>query len=223
MASSKTCAEIAPFRSEIGFDWCPAIVENGAGILQANRTRIDTEHVHDRLLAEIAALPPELRNNFSGFSNWSVAKLCQRTGLDRAAAERARQRDFSEPGLWFGTDAALAQFLTALSVRKISAQKGGRFLTLSFGANKADRMREIVSQLCRDEEKPAQGMKTIALGDAANDVEMLIEADLGIVIANPRLETLPPLPGEETGAVVRENLPGPAGWNRAVLRLIEGG
>ena len=32
LASSKTAAEIAPLRADLGFADCPAIVENGAGI-----------------------------------------------------------------------------------------------------------------------------------------------------------------------------------------------
>ncbi len=35
LASSKTAAEIAPIRAAMGFVDCPAIVENGAGLLAA--------------------------------------------------------------------------------------------------------------------------------------------------------------------------------------------
>ena len=61
---------------------------------------------------------------------------------------------------------------------------------------------------------------TLALGDAPNDIEMLQAADFGVIVANPHRDPLPPLPGEDIGRITRTTLPGPAGWNGAVLDLI---
>jgi len=222
LASSKTAAEIAPLRAELGFEDCPAIVENGAGILQPGLIRPDRERTHERLLAALADLPIDLRRNFSGFSDWSPAETGARTGLDPRAAARARQRDFSEPGLWLGDADGLRDFMAALSFAKITAAQGGRFLTLSFGANKAWRMREIVAGFFAGRVRAGKAPLTvIALGDAPNDVDMLEQADIGIVIANPAQPGGLKLCGDSIGTIRRETRPGPQGWNQAILAVIE--
>jgi mannosyl-3-phosphoglycerate phosphatase len=95
----------------------------------------------------------------------------------------------------------------------VTARQGGRFLTLSFGGSKADRMAEVIAHY-----RPA---RTIALGDAPNDIEMLEAADIGVIVGNPHHSPLPSLQGEDTGRIIRTDRPGPVGWNRAVLALLD--
>lgn len=213
LASSKTASEVAPLRMRLGFADCPAIVENGAGLLPAGQTRPSGARSHDRLRAVLAALPDALRRHFSGFSDWSVADLARRTGLPPQDAARARQRDFSEPGLFTGTAAQRAQFVAALARAGVTAQPGGRYLTLSFGASKADRMAEVVAAL------GGAGV-TVALGDAPNDLAMLAAADHAIVVPNP---SHPGLALQMQGAADRMRrapCPGPAGWAAALQALL---
>jgi len=61
---------------------------------------------------------------------------------------------------------------------------------------------------------------TLALGDAPNDVEMLEAADHGVIVRNDDGPGLPPLAGETTGRITRTELAGPAGWNIAVLEIL---
>ena len=138
-----------------------------------------------------------------------AGEVAARTGLDRAAAARAKARHFSEPGLWTGDAATCAAFCAALARQGIQAVQGGRFLTLSFGADKAARMDEIA--------RAYGAPPTLALGDAPNDIAMIEAADRGVIVANPHGPGIPPLPGEADGRIIRTELPGPAGWNRAVL------
>ncbi len=142
------------------------------------------------------------------------AQVAAITGLSPEAAALARQRHFSEPGLWQGTAEDRAAFLDALSELGIAARSGGRFLTLSFGATKAGRMAEIAARY---------GAETvIALGDAPNDREMLEAATCGVVIRNDHGPGLPELDGEAAGRIRRSALPGPEGWNAAILDLTAG-
>ena len=171
----------------------------------------DTEYL--RLLSALNQLPDDLRGLFTGFGDLDVAGVAQITGLPPADAQNARTRAFSEPGLWRGTDAQRTAFLDALSDMGIAAREGGRFLTLSFGQTKADRMAQII-ETCRPQ-------VTLALGDAPNDVEMLQTADHGVIIANPHRAPLPPLDTEGAGRITRTTLPGPEGWNRAVLDFVD--
>lgn len=213
LASSKTAAEIAPLRAELGLDACPAIVENGAGLLAAHAAPADDTSAYAKLHTALSDLPQPLRAPFRGFGDLTDAQVADLTGLPLPDATRARMRAFSEPGIWTGTPEQQDAFLAALARAGVSARRGGRFLTLSFGGTKADRMAEIIASYGHP--------MTIALGDAPNDVEMLETADIGIVIANPHTTPLPALSGENEGRIRRSTRPGPHGWNREVLRVVK--
>ncbi|MFZ2098943.1 MAG: HAD-IIB family hydrolase [Oricola sp.] len=218
LASSKTAAEIADLRAEIGFPDCPAIVENGAGILEPGDPAIANDaSVHDRLVAILDALPLRLRENFSGFSDWAVEEVAAKTGLSLPAAKKAAARRFSEPGIWSGTNDERAEFEAQLAGKGVTARQGGRYLTLSFGASKADRMADIASRYGGAGDRP----RVIALGDAPNDIEMLQAADIGVIVANPHGKALPELAGERDGRIVRTEKSGPEGWNESVQRILQ--
>ena len=224
LASSKTAAEIAPLRSELGFAHCPAIVENGAGILPAHaepESLAGKTSDYAAIRSALAGVPDTFRPFFTGFGDWSEKEIAARTGLPADKAVLAGQRLFSEPGLWQGTEEQKAGFERCLAQKGISARQGGRYFTLSFGATKADRMREIVGQLVG---KPGGALSfegvppvTMALGDAPNDIEMLQTADIGVIITNPCSTPLPMLEGEAEGRIKRSKNPGPRGWNDHVL------
>lgn len=207
LASSKTASEIAPLRAALGFAHCPAIVENGAGILPPGRDRPGESGSHPRLRATLATLPPW----FQGFTDWGAQAIARRTGLAPEDAARAAQRYFSEPGLYTGPEAQRAAFLEKLAEAGIQAAQGGRFLTLSFGGSKAGRMAELAARM------PGPPT-TIALGDAPNDAAMLRAADYAVIVPNPAHQG----PGlAPDGARIRlAPAPGPAGWAAALDALL---
>lgn len=213
LASSKTAAEIEGLRAEMGLEAWPAIVENGAGVLMPHASADADTAAYVTLRKTLNDLPDELRQNFTGFGDLSVQDVADLTGLNKPAAALAKQRAFSEPGLWSGSQEARDRFIATLDDAGVIAQQGGRFLTLSFGGNKADRLSEL-AQRCG-------ARKTVALGDAPNDSLMIEAADIGIVITNPHGTKLPPLKGEDTGQITRTTLTGPRGWNTAILTLLD--
>ena len=212
LASSKTGAEIAQIREDLGWSEWPAIVENGAGLLPAGSGATRDRSAYYSLLSHLNAMPIELRHHFRGFCDMTIGELVRITGLDPKAAERAQERAFSEPGIWSGTADERDQFLEALAAHGIAAREGGRFLTLSFGDTKAGQMAELISRFAP--------RHTVALGDAPNDREMLETADTGIIVLNPHRDPLPKLAGEETGQIRRTTDAGPKGWNTAMLDLL---
>ncbi|MEP1588272.1 MAG: HAD-IIB family hydrolase [Tateyamaria sp.] len=213
LASSKTAVEIDTLRHAMGLQDWPAIVENGAGLLAAH-TDVDAETGrYTDLRAILDTLPSQLRSQYVGFGDLSVQAVTDLTGLSPDAAAMAKQRAFSEPGTWHGTLDAKQAFLAALADLGVQAQQGGRFLTLSFGASKADHVHKLAAQL--------RPKTTLALGDAPNDIKMLEACDFGVVIANPNADPLPHLTGEDDGRITRTTHAGPQGWNRAVLQLLE--
>ncbi len=217
LASSKTAAEIAPLRGALGLAHCPAIVENGAGVLAAHADADAGAAEYARLRACLDDLPAALRAQYRGFGDWSDQQVSDKTGLPLAQARLARVRAFSEPGLWSGDAAGRAAFLAALSAMGVHAKQGGRYLTLSFGGTKADRMGEVVALFAV---AVGDAPTVIALGDAPNDIEMLQAADIGVVIANAHAAPLPSLAGEGQGAILRSTKFGPDGWNEMIQRVV---
>lgn len=216
LASSKTAAEIAPLRHELGFDQCEAIVENGAGMLEPGASEEQATGDYEQILSRLAGLPKELRSQFRGFSDWSVEETAERTGLSVSAAELSKKRNFSEPGLWTGDTQQFEVFCRLLKVQGLVAQQGGRFLSLSFGGNKAEQMAEIRKR----HEISHNPVFSIALGDAENDVAMLEAADLGVIIPNPTHKGIPRLSGEANGSIIRASSVGPTGWNETIKTII---
>ncbi|TNJ44847.1 mannosyl-3-phosphoglycerate phosphatase [Phaeobacter sp. B1627] len=205
LASSKTAAEILSLHQELDLGDTPMIVENGAASITA--VAVGSQDAEYRAIRQVLQ---SLDAPFRGFGDMSVAEVSRQTGLDMAAAKRAKARQFSEPGLWEGDARQQSAFLAALARRGISARHGGRYLTLSFGATKADQM-----LLLREKYAPCF---TVALGDAPNDTEMIAAADRGVIIRNDHSPSLPPLPNELQ--VLRTDQPGPTGWCTAMLEIL---
>ncbi|GAA6163802.1 mannosyl-3-phosphoglycerate phosphatase-related protein [Pelagimonas sp. KU-00592-HH] len=207
LASSKTAAEIEGYRQSMGFPHMPAIVENGAGILWPDEAETSGSGEYESIRGILEQLPP----GFVGFADMSLGELSDRTGLDLDAAAKAQLRQFSEPGLWTGSPEGLERFLDAAAQHGLHARQGGRFLTLSMGKTKAVAMATVINRLTPEQ--------TIALGDAPNDLEMILAADTGVIVANRLGAPFPELTPEEEGQVIRTTLEGPEGWAEAVLTL----
>jgi mannosyl-3-phosphoglycerate phosphatase family len=202
LASSKTAAEILPWQERLGLTRWPAIVENGAALAEGPFD----DSGYRRLRAALA----DLGAPFRGFGDMEAGEVAAVTGLDLPSAGLAKQRAHSEPGLWQGTEAGLAGFLDALAAWGITARRGGRFLTLSWGGTKAGRMAELAARF-----RPEV---TVALGDAPNDTEMLAAADWAVVVRNDHGPGVAPLPDETR--VIRTTAPGPEGWREGMEAVL---
>ena len=206
-ATSKTRAGVAPLMRAMGLDG-PAIVENGAGVIGPDAP----PPCIDRIRAALAALPADLRASFEGFGDWDAAEVARRTGLPLADAARAHAREFSEPGVWNGDESGLDAFAAALAPHGLSLRRGGRFVHVLPGADKAQAMARI-----RAMHPPCPVM---ALGDAPNDAQMLAAADIAAIIPNPA-GPAPFAPGAAPAHARVAPAPGPAGWNAAVLAALK--
>ena len=211
LASSKTAAEMAHIHAAMGLGDTPGIVENGSGFYDPRQPLGQGAESYTAIRKALHALPQVIRKNYRGFGDMTAAEIADITGLPANDAKAAAARQFSEPGLWTGNDDEKSTFLKLLSEKGIAARDGGRFLTLSHGRTKADAMEEVTSQL--------EGDVTIALGDAPNDREMLEQADYAVIVRNdhgPDVNLSKP-----NARVIKTELPGPAGWNAAVLALLK--
>ncbi|RKE85118.1 HAD-IIB family hydrolase [Rhizobium sp. AG855] len=223
LASSKTEAEMRPIADAIGISH-PMIVENGAGVVGlgagSGSTDLHSSSPYSHLRSFLRELPKELGACFEGFGDLDVARVSQETGLPLPAAERARQRHFSEPGRFTGTEAQREAFIGLLDAQGYTAVQGGRFFTLMPKTSKAERMGQVIAHYRQETSEP---VRTVALGDAPNDLAMLEAADCGIIIANPAHAPLPVTPRERQGFILRSLQTGPEGWNIMIHQLVATG
>ncbi|WP_157015904.1 HAD-IIB family hydrolase [Mesorhizobium xinjiangense] len=217
-ASSKTAAEIMELRKELALD-TPAIVENGGGIDWPSGSKmVPRADDHAAIRACLDTLPPDLRVLFHGFGDMDLTEIAALTGLDLEGARRATDRQYSEPGLFRGNEDERAIFIDHLAGAGFHALQGGRFLTVSRGTSKAQHMGQLRNAL--QERLDRHLSPVVALGDAENDRAMLEAADIAVIVANPAHAPLGPLDGEDEKTVMRTRLPGPQGWNQAVLEIL---
>jgi mannosyl-3-phosphoglycerate phosphatase len=230
LASSKTLAETAWLNRELD-NAEPLIVENGAAVclplaLAPLVDRADGERQGDYLLWRLApdyrdmvALLNELRATLDvrvrGFSDMSVDEVVRRTGLEPAAAARAKQRLSAEPLLWQDDERALARFAEAVAERELQLVRGGRFWHLMGRHSKASAATLLLDLWRRRGGRPG---KVVALGDSDNDRELLELADLAVLVRRVDGQYLA---CRRDGPTWRTDQPGPKGWNDAVLRLLE--
>ena len=147
LASSKTAAEMVPLRAAMGLAAAPLICENGAGVVASGANGLPGHEAYDRLRMILGTVPPALRHQFRGFGDLGEAGISAVTGLPPKDAALAATRAWSEPGVWDGSAEDETAFVAALGAHGVSARRGGRFLTLSFGGSKADRLAQIETQL----------------------------------------------------------------------------
>ena len=130
------------------------------------------------------------------------------------AAERARRRVASEPIVWQGSDAALAEFRTDLAARKLELVLGGRFHHVGSHVNKGRALARLWRLL-----RFQFGIHptTVACGDAPNDLPMMERADHAIVFPARGGGYLSPANPNTSHAPVA----GPSAWLEAVSGLLD--
>jgi mannosyl-3-phosphoglycerate phosphatase len=229
LSTSKTRAEVEPLRRELGNPH-PFITENGAGLFipegyfafpieeAAPRGAYlclpfgrPYEEVVSALLAISAASGVAVR----GFHQMDAREIADRTGLSIEQAQLARQREWDEPFVFAGSEAEGAGRFSHQAVeRGFELARGGRFWHLFAGGDKGKAAQKLAAFYERRE-----STRTIGLGDAANDLPLLRAVDVPVILPGPDGAWDTALTGELTGAL-RAPLPGPRGWNEAVLRIL---
>lgn len=188
--SSKTRSEQEALRAELGIAG-PFVVENGSAVYVPppcpdlpvrGGLGVHVLGVSAGTCSEAAkALREPLELHFRGFSEMTVGEVAAATGLSRAAAERARKREFSETLVGL-TDAHAGRLAEALAARGMRLLPGGRHHTVSgTGADKGAALRWLRDRLRAVREEPT--LEAVAVGDSDNDVGMLAAADRSYLVA----------------------------------------
>jgi mannosyl-3-phosphoglycerate phosphatase len=217
LCTSKCFAEVEPLRREMGLS-APVIVENGGALIVPERAiagvpemRVELGAPYTDLVKALAAASVETGVQVRGFSQMAEEELALIAGLPREAAALALKREYDEPFVIAGEDRAL-ELLRAIERRGFGWTRGGRFYHIIGGSDKAAAVRRL-RDLYR---APGTVVEFVGLGDGWNDVGFLRACDRAFVIASPSAGEIA---GQIPGAAVTR-LPGPAGWNEAVLSLL---
>ena len=225
--SSKTAAEIVSLKEETG-NYHPFICENGAvtGIplnyFEENsddRQQHYTSHLFGKSSEQIISTLAEQRNRykykFRGFNDMDIEELVKQTSLDNKGAKKAKQREASEPLLWMDPATAFTEFEEHLKEQDLIVTSGGRFYHVMSDVNKGKAVEWLIEKYLNAE--PETEWITVGIGDSFNDIQMLEVVDYPVFISNvkTRQPDLSPI-----NNLQRPDLPGPAGWNQAVLNLI---
>jgi len=223
LCSSKTRSELEACRLLLNNPH-PFISENGGGIFiprgyfsfpveaeQANGyqlIRLGTPYAEIR--KHFVRLREQLRAKVHGFADLSVAEVAALTGLSDEEAALARQRDFDEPFIFEGEPDK--NFLHAIEATGLRWTQGRIFHIM--GDHDKGRAVNILMSFYR---KQYGGITSIALGDSLNDLPMLRAVDRPVLVrhANGSFDTRITIPG-----LLKTQLPGPAGWNEAMLQLL---
>ena len=226
--TSKTRAECLHLRKELG-NHHPFICENGAAVYipvdyfthpPSDAHLLDQYHVKtmvenrahwQTILAQYAQHHPA---TYTSFEQLGIAGIMSLTGLDRAQAMRAAQREYSEPLKWLGSTSEFDLFDEYMQSNGARLLKGGRFIHVS---GECDKGRALTWMLAQYQRQLQQTLVTIALGDSLNDVAMLEAADYAIVIRSP-VHDIPTL--NKAKHVIVTDQYGPQGWVEGMTKIL---
>lgn len=229
--SSKTASEQRALRQSLRIRSIPSIVENGAAIIVPDAAGLPTgdwapapgepgrwvkvlgmtgAEVHARLesVRQRTGLP--LRS----YRHITDQYLVDLTGLTLEAAGRARQREYSETLV---DDLPVEQWQrldVEFATEGLECRHGGRFHTVTGAGTDKGRAVRAISELYG--RTYGREVKTVGLGDSANDLPMLEVVDRPFLVAR------------EDGSWADLNLPnlqcvagrGPHGWIEATNLLL---
>jgi len=152
-----------------------------------------------------------------GFADMSAKEVAHITGLDLEAAERAKQREFSEPVLFHGSREQLIKFQGYLKDSGLSWLMGGRFLHVLGQCDKGLAAQIIINLFTAN--FPITPWKTVGLGDGPNDIPLLQVVNVPVLVARPD-NSYTELPTELNSRVMKAPGVGPEGWNNTILHLL---
>ena len=208
--SSKTEKEIEKFNEELGID-LPYILENGSaihGLNLINRNfpnKIILSREKEELLKIFnTKVPEKLINKCIQVSKLGRNEQEKIFGQKDDKLKDVLKRKYTLPFLFHGNNAEKNKFIKILNSNSLTLQEGGRVLNLCDNINKIKSMNRVIKILKKTEDK----IKTIAVGDNYNDLEMLKNSDVPCLVFNDQFK----LDKIYIDNLIFSNKPSPEGW-----------
>jgi len=166
------------------------------------------------LLRRFVKLKDLFGTDIRGLSEMDADELARLTGLSTSEAELACDREYSEPFLFYGDEDARSLLSKTVASLGLRVTRGGRFYHLLAGNDKGKAVRTVIEAYMHT----AANLKTIAVGDSANDIPMLQVVDVPVLVQKPDAGYEPDAV-RVCGTFLAPGI-GPEGWNSAVLQLL---
>ena len=219
--SSKTEKEIEKFNEELGLN-LPFISENGSSIHGLN---LITSNFPDKLILSREKeelfkifenkVPEELKVKCLQVSKMSKKQQENILGQKDRKLKDALDRKYTLPFLFKGDKNEKNRLLKVLNSNSLTLQEGGRVLNLCDNINKVKSMNRVIKILKKTEDK----IKTIAVGDNYNDLDMLKSCDIPCLVFNDQFIQ----DQINIDNLIFSNKPSPEGWadviKTALLKL----
>jgi mannosyl-3-phosphoglycerate phosphatase len=227
--TSKTAAEVIHLRRRMDLH-DPFIVENGSAVvfpedfphpfirqlpILGEYRLLVLGRTYQDILAMLGQIKEEFQLPVHGFNDMNVDEIAQHTGLGPAEAELAGLRLFSEPFLCPDPriiSPAVLDFFTGNGFRLLI---GNRFYHLLGDTDKGIAVQQTLRLLSQRTENI---LRSIGLGDGANDTEMLIAVDEPVIVRrSPEMQ----FQLKQRPDVYYTRAVGAAGWQEAIdLKLL---
>lgn len=225
--SSKTKAEQEVYRDELNIKE-PFIVESGGAIFirkgyfkfpykyhksynDYNVIEIGRPYAEIRRILERVRVETQIA--FKGYGDMSADEVASEIGLNVEAVKRAMMREYEETVKLESPEMDLEKFKEFLTREGLKCTFGGKFYSIT-GLNDKGKAVTILAELYRQE---LGSIRTIGIGDSLNDVPLFSAVDVAVLVQKPG------------GIWENIDLPnlckvegvGPAGWNKAISKLLE--
>ncbi|GKW27505.1 mannosyl-3-phosphoglycerate phosphatase-related protein [Pectobacterium brasiliense] len=223
ITTSKTAAEVEPLRRALGLEPYPYIAENGAIAVLPTTWQSHPDYPRKRIGAGYSVIRTQLESlrasgfRFKGFGDMSCTEIAEMTGLAAQDAQRAQQREATEPLLWLDEQNALLCFCQLLAEAGLALTQGGRFYhVMSAQTSKGFMVNWIKTQYV---EKYGTDVKTLGLGDGPNDISLLCTVDYAVLIKG-KVNQIVNLPESYGGEQYCTQNSGPQGWSEGLDHFI---
>ena len=217
--SSKTEKEIEKFSEELGVK-LPYISENGSSIKGLNliNANFPNKIVLSREKEELIKIfndkvPEQLKNKCIEISKINKKKQEKIFGQKDDNLKNALNRKYTLPFLFKGDKTEKNKLSKILSSSSLTLQEGGRVVNLCDNINKVKSMNKVIKILKKTEDR----IKSIAVGDNYNDLEMLKNCDIPCLVFNDKFK----LDQINIDNLIFSNKPSPEGWADVIKKALD--
>ena len=217
--SSKTEKEIEKFSEELGVK-LPYISENGSSIKGLNliNANFPNKIVLSREKEELIKIfndkvPEQLKNKCIEISKINKKEQEKIFSQKDDNLKNALNRKYTLPFLFKGDKTEKNKLSKILSSSSLTFQEGGRVVNLCDNINKVKSMNKVIKILKKTEDK----IKSIAVGDNYNDLDMLKSCDVPCLVFNDKFK----LDQINIDNLIFSNMPSPEGWADVIKKALD--
>ena len=208
--TSKTEAELSDFNKQYNLN-LSFIAENGSSIHGLNliNSNFPNKIILSREKEELLKIfnlkiPEKIRDKCLLISKLDKKRQEIIFGQKDAKLKDVLNRKYTLPFLFSGEKKEKNRLLKILSSNSLTLQEGGRVSNLCDNVNKVKSMNKVIRILKKTKDK----IKTIAVGDNYNDLDMLKNCDVRCLVFNDQFK----LDQINIDNLIISNKPSPEGW-----------